>query len=324
MPSSDNGSRLRVMAWNIGFGSRKEGFASDALRAKRILKFVRRFKVDAVAVQEMANKTYSIGLPPFDFPDYLRENDKKLNDVFFLPTVSLCSRHGYPYGKLPQVARQSRTDWLEYGPAVWIRLINGWHLRNLYSDNSAYPATVDVQRPIPHPLYMGDEPQKSAGRDQEDRPALWSRLDCLPGSGNDTDLKVYLVSVHLPTLKGEEDERVEELNPTQGKLIAKRVLGLEEDDLAKLVKKHSKRFEGGNIVDAVASKLRRYWLSQVVYQAERIEQYWRSKSRCVFVLAGDFNFYHAKPKSSEQRTPQEERVRLRKEGRNDSPGGTSC
>jgi len=52
--SEGNPHTLRVMAWNVGFGSRK-GFAEDSVRADGILKIVNKLNVDIVALQEMGS-----------------------------------------------------------------------------------------------------------------------------------------------------------------------------------------------------------------------------------------------------------------------------
>jgi len=280
--STQSNVHLRVMSWNVGFGSRK-GFSHDLNRAEGILKIVKDFKVDVLALQEMGNSKYNIGLPSFNFIKYMKENDDQLNSFDFLPTVSLGSRHCYPYGKLPQMNRESGVSWFEYGPGVWVRNVNNLHLRNLYSDDNKYPATIEVQRPIPHPLYMGEKPEASAGRDEEDRPALWARIDT--SKDKLQNLKIYFVSMHLPTLKNEE------------KNIRKEHFTSSQENIAQNMLKLSKKWIDNNSVDQLGSELRQYYLKQVTYQAKKIEEFWKaenSPNRCVFILAGDFNFYHNK------------------------------
>src|SRR6185295_6610083 len=96
----------------------------------------------------------------------------------------------------------------------------GWRLRGLYDDASA--ASVETQRPIPHLLYMGASPGESGGRDEEDRPVLWSS----PGHA-DVDalgIKLFFAAMHLPTLSGEERPAAG-LNDPQ-RFIAKELLKL--------------------------------------------------------------------------------------------------
>lgn len=282
--------KLRVMAWNVGLGSRKKGFPPDADRAGKILRYVKEFQVDVIALQEMASRDYSIGLPSFNLSDFLNEEDNHLHSIHFEPGLSLPTRHSYPYGKLPKLNCQEGIVGQEQGLGVWVRSVNNWRLRNLYTDDDGYPALVEVQRPLPHPLYMGDEPAPrdkederaySAGRDQEDRPVLWSRLDKLDGSLN--HVKIYFISLHLPTLSGEDKEiPVKAFNDTQMN-IALNVLGLSKCRIWRYT------------VEKLASDLRTYALRSIVAQAKRIKAYWKAqdeRNTCVFIMAGDFNFYH--------------------------------
>lgn len=300
--SEGDSRRLRVMAWNVGFGSRK-GFPQDSVRANGILKIAKELDVDIVALQEMGNAEYAVGLPSFHFVEYLKRSDFLLNSVHFLPTISLGSRHCYPYGKIRQINDSSGVCWLEYGPGIWVRNVNAWYQRNLWSDKNIDRATVEVQRPMPHPLYMGLSPapagheadkKYSAGRDEEDRPVLWSRIDKLHSELK--ELRFFFLSLHLPTLKGEEQgKKVKSLNETQ-KSIANITLSLSEQDLQECLKDKKKYCKNSNIVDVLASKLRVRYLEQVFAQCKYIEGYWKSQSDesdCVFIFAGDFNFQHS-------------------------------
>jgi endonuclease/exonuclease/phosphatase family metal-dependent hydrolase len=283
--------KLRVMTWNIGFGSRKSEFiSSDANRAKEILDVVNTLNVDAVALQEMVNREYSDNFPSFNLTKYLIDNDDKLSSIHFEPTVSLGRRHCYPYGKLPEIKKKIKIKWQENGPGIWIRNINNWQLRNLYSDDVIQQAAIEVQRPLPHPLYMGeqpapvgmeDKPEYSAGRDEEDRPVLWSRIEKI--NVQLLNLKIYFVSLHLPTLNGEEKGYPRgNFNKSQ-KNIFHNVLRLSAEIL------------GDYTVDDLAFEYRQYFLNNIISQVKRIEEYWEAEdgeNRCIFILAGDFNFYH--------------------------------
>jgi endonuclease/exonuclease/phosphatase family metal-dependent hydrolase len=73
--SSGNTCTLRVMAWNIGFGSRKDSFLEDDVRAQTALEIVTELDADIVALQEMGNAAYSGGLRSFNLEKYLRGSD---------------------------------------------------------------------------------------------------------------------------------------------------------------------------------------------------------------------------------------------------------
>lgn len=283
--------KLRVMTWNVGFGSRKSDFiSSDAERAREILDIVNTFDVDAVALQEMANREYFDNFPSFNLTKFLSYNDYKLSSIHFEPIVSLGSRHSYPFGKLPELHKKYNINWQENGPGIWIRNVNNWQLKNLYSNEIRYPATVETQRPLPHPLYMGETPapkgmedknEYSAGRDEEDRPVLWSRID--KTDGQLANLKIYFLSLHLPTLKGEEQGYPQGIFNKSQQNIFYNVLRLSGEQISKYT------------VDELASEYRQYFLNHIIAQVKRIEEYWQaenSENRCVFILAGDFNFYH--------------------------------
>jgi len=294
--------KLSVMTWNIGFGSRKEKFIqSDSKRAEEILNLMKKFDVDAIALQEMANREYNNG-ERFNLREFFIKNDDEMDKVHFEHTVSLGCHHSYPYGKLPEINKKFNIKRQENGLGICVRNVNNWYLRNLYSDENMHPATVEVQRPIPHPLYMGgksapkgkeDKKEYSAGRDEEDRPVLWSRIDN-PDS-KFKSLKIYFVSLHLPTLNGEEKGLGSGVFNKTHKDIAKNVLNLQDDEKI-----------NNYTVDDIASKLREYFLNHIISQVKRIEEFWKSednKNKCVFILAGDFNFYHYK--DDDQKLPEQ-------------------
>ncbi len=283
--------KIRVMTWNIGFGSRKDNFIqSDSDRAAEILKIVAKFKVDAIALQEMANRAYVNNTKIFNLSEYLRSNDHQLGGIYFEPNVSLGIHHCYPYGKLPEIKEKFGIKWQENGPGIWIRSINNWQLKNLYSNDDKHHSTIEVQRPLPHPLYMGEkpapagaehQPEYSAGRDEEDRPVLWSRID--RRINKISKHNIYFVSLHLPTLKGEEKDYSQGRFTKSQKDIFYNVLRLPGEKI------------GNFTVDRLASEYRYYFLNHVISQTKRIEEYWKSQdseNSCIFILAGDFNFYH--------------------------------
>jgi hypothetical protein len=128
--------KLRAMTWNVGFGSRKSEFTpSDSDRGKEILDIVNTLNVDAVALQEMANREYVDNFPSFNLTEYLSNNGDKLSRIHFEPTISLGSRHSYPNGRLPELNKKFDIKWQENGPGIWIRNINKWQLKNLYSND---------------------------------------------------------------------------------------------------------------------------------------------------------------------------------------------
>ena len=48
-------------------------------------------------------------------------------------------------------------------------------------------------------------------------------------------------------------------------------------------------------VDDLAFEYRQYFLNDIIAQVSGIEEYWKvenNENRCIFILAGDFNFYH--------------------------------
>lgn len=283
---------LRVISWNLGFGSRKAQFIeSDNLRAQKIVEIARALDVDVFAFQEMANRQYVDGSPSFELQQFLQENDPQLRYLHFEKTLSFHTRHSYPYGKLAQLRKKLAVQSQENGLGIGVRDCRHWQLANLYTRSTEYPAIVEAQRPLPHPLYMGENPappgleaqsEFSAGRDEEDRPVLWARLvNC---QNTRSTVLFYFVGLHLPTLKGEEKNLPPgELTRTQIDLI-KNVLRLPESRLKQLT------------VDELGSALRLYFLQQLLAQAARLEAYWKTENRsnsCVFILAGDFNFYHS-------------------------------
>lgn len=288
-----NNPTLCVIAWNIGFGARKTSFTSDSERADEILKIVKDKDVDAVALQEMAYRKYD--KDEFNLKDYLENKDEKQNHIHFEISLSLGLQNSYPYGKLPEIKKKFKEiwqvdiEWQKQGPGIWVRNVNNWKLVNLYSNDNKHRAVIEVQRPLPHPLYMGEEPapkdmedkkKYSAGRDEEDRPVLWSRID--KDEAKIKNLKIYFVSLHLPTLKNEEKKNHPAGDFTKSqKDIAENVLKLSES-----------RILPNYTIDRLASELRQYYLNHIIFQVKRIEKYWKATSNCVFILAGDFNFYH--------------------------------
>ena len=267
---------MKIISWNIGFGSRKaELQIADQQRADNIWKVMGVYNADVVAFQEMANRSYADGTA-FVLKKVLEEklpNDLKIH---FEPTTSPGSQNCYPAGKIELLQRQGIL-WQAMGPGLAVRSDLGWDLANLYADGDARPQ-IEVQRPMPHPLYMGDEPGDSAGRDQEDRPVLWARI--VPKNSPDFTRKVYVLSLHLPTLKGEEKNLEPGDLTAQQQLIYRDVLRLPELEMMHWS------------VDTLGAELRCYYLHQVLAQAQRLAGYWHGQAECVFVLAGDFNFYH--------------------------------
>lgn len=282
-------SSLRVLSWNLGFGSRKPEFiAPDKVRAEKIVEIVRFLNPDVMALQELANRVYCDG-STFMLQEFFK-NDPQFNFFHFEKTLSFLTRHSYPYGKLAQLRKKFAIQSQENGLGIGLRYNQHWQLANLYTKSTEYQAIVEVQRPLPHPLYMAEHPappgleaqsEFSAGRDEEDRPVLWARLT--PGSRYPAANLVYFVGVHLPTLKGEErNQKTGDLNRTQMNLLTN-VLGFSESQAKNLT------------VDQGGSALRLHFLHQLMAQVKRLECYWQSENpmnQCVFILAGDFNFYH--------------------------------
>ena len=307
---------LRIMSWNIGFGSTKKSLhaISNEKKADAILQFIRKLEkggcpIDAIALQEMVNRHY-VDSSSFLFARYFIEEspfkDTHTDKLHFEVSLSLGINNSYPHGKLKTLFTDLGILEQEQGPGIWIRHINGWKLKNLYADGRkmrietaddeqvrayAIAPKVEVQRPLPYPLYMGDAPGKSTGRDEEDRPLLWSRIHKTDMSNR---LKIYFVSLHLPTLFGEESKPpISELTVSQQNL-AENVLGLSTKH-GRVEKSRGLAFDSNFTVDVLGSQLRAYMLRQLIYQANRIEQYWKNdpnENSCVFIFAGDFNFYH--------------------------------
>jgi len=287
---------LHVMTWNIGFSSRKVSFIKDdSKRAEELIKFIHDIQkegniiINAIAFQEIANRVY-IGLNSFYLSTYL--NSVGINTKF-VPALSLGENHSYPYGKIKQLNEKFDISFQEQGIGLGIpdaseKWNNSWKLQNLYSDDHFYLSKVEISKPLPYPLYMGNKPHSSAGRDEEDRPVLWSRINKIDQAL--ISPKVYFCSIHLPTLKNEE-KNVTELNETQ-KNIAENILNIEVSKDNTIIDPQS---NGTWTIDNLGTKLRLYMLRQIVFQTNYIEKYWNhgdNSINCVFILAGDFNFYH--------------------------------
>jgi len=295
MSEEDKLINVRVMTWNVGFGSSKPDFIpSDQARAQAVLKVVQPLEIDLIALQEMANRTYS-DQGHFSLKEFIEQNDEQLQYLHFQPAVSLGRENSYPYGKLAGLTQRLKIIEQQAGPGIWIRFSNGWHLRNLYAEKMSARPYPEIQRPLPHPLYMGENPPPpgleadrrfSAGRDEEDRPVIWSRV------GNDSSSdrpKLFLLALHLPTLKGEEQNKPPgDLTKSQQNL-AERVLRLPA------VKLHEWT------VDQLGTEIRLYYLQQIMAQIKRMQEFWQGDdeaNKCVFILAGDFNFYHSNGNNS--------------------------
>ena len=267
---------IRCMAWNVGFSSRKDEFLSDERRAFEILNIVERCDAKVIALDEMASRKYTNGMS-FDLEDYIRSKDTARQIVHFEPALSLGRRHSNPYGKLPELRNKFGISHQEQGLGIWIR--HPLSLRNLFSLDQG-DARVELVRPLPHPLYMGtrpsDEKRYSAGRDEEDRPVLFARI----GTDENNTKKIYFASLHLPTLKNEENDPPETTFSSRQEEILKMTLRLSRATVRN--------------VDELGSELRVYMLRHLTSHAERIEEYWGNNADCVFILAGDFNFEHTK------------------------------
>jgi hypothetical protein len=292
-------TELNLMAWNLGFGSRKHGFGNDFSRADAVMEFLHQledkenFPINVIAFQEMANREYIDGRQ-FYLKDYLNNNGC---NVHFEPSLSLGKKNSYVFGKLWELEKKFDIIKFEQGPGIGIPRLNKdkniWELKSLYSEDSeaaklATEPIIEVMRPLPHMLYMGDslppkgeerEKQYSAGRDEEDRPVLWTRIG-LQKSASQThnkNVKIYLCCLHLPTLKNEEKDPPEK-NLSQSQKIISEYLCLNPDEQI--------------TPDKLGSALRTHTVKMILLQAERIEEYWRGICSTAFILAGDFNFYH--------------------------------
>lgn len=268
---------MRIATWNIGLGSTKEEFLPDHRRIAEVLNFIKTHGVEVVALQEMATRTYE-DQSGFSSEDFIRRNDPSLSTIHFQPTLSLCRRNSNPYGKSEDLRRKFGVILHEQGPGIWIR--QPVQLQNLYSTETEHQALarVEVTRPLPQPLYLVDS------RDDEDRPALWVRID---HRGRTDGKKVYFICLHLPTLKNERSrEPVQFLSRRQKEILE---VTLRLPPLGRV----------GSIsnVDQLSSQLRVYYLEHIISQTQRIEEYWQTN--CVFILAGDFNFDHNKPTNEE-------------------------
>ncbi len=278
-------SILHLATWNIGFGSKKQSIneLSDRMRADQILAFISQLKkiegldLNVIALQETADRTYEDSARDFCFSAYLQQHDPQTTHLHIEPTLALGDRNSYPFGTYQEFKDSLGIRKQTQGNGIWIR--NLWQLHNLYTPDDDMPARVEVQRPIPTPLYMADQPLSAAGRDEEDRPILWSRVDL---KSSPINRPIFFVSLHFPTLKNEEKEGVVSgLNAFQQDL-AHNTLGIED----------ATRYT----VDELAYLLRIFVLRQLIAQANRLEKYWDiltvHPQRCIFILAGDLNFRH--------------------------------
>ncbi len=273
-------NKIRCIAWNVGFSSRKSEFLPDRERASKIIEIVKNLDAGIIALDEMASRRYSDG-SSFDLEENIRLNDAATHLIHFESALSLGIRHSNPYGKLSELKEKFGITRQEQGLGIWVR--EPLSIGNLYSQDRGEPR-IEVFRPLPHPLYMGtspsDEKTHSAGRDEEDRPVLIARIDQL-SAGQPAKEAIYFASLHLPTLKNEEkNPPVTELSSRQREIL-EITLGLSPADI--------------DNVDQLGARLRVYLLRHLISQMTRIEQYWGDSKRCIFILAGDYNFDHKHP-----------------------------
>lgn len=266
-----------VGTWNIGLAAIKEGFLPDRERIAKVLNFIKRYDVQLVALQEMATRTYE-DQSRFSSEEFIRHNDPNLSTIHFEPALSLCRFNSNPYGKFADLQKRLGITLHEQGPGIWIR--QPFQLQNIYSAETEHQALacVEVTRPLPQPLYLVD------GRDDEDRPSLWARINC----GKRTDgKKVYFISIHLPTLKNERSGKPVQYLSDRQKEILETTLRLPPAGRAGSISN----------ADQLGSQLRSYYLEHIISQTQRLEAYWQHD--CVFILACDFNFDHNKPTNEE-------------------------
>lgn len=271
---------LKILTWNIGFGSSKDQLKGDDLqRLSRMFNVYIQINPDIIAFQEIANRSYLNGTQ-FQFIQQLKEKDPFLTKTHFEKALSLGGRNAYPYGKYVELNQELGINMQETGVGIFFRNQNEWSLCNLFSDSPQAPPIVETQRALPHALYMGKDAETSAGRDEEDRPILWARIT---HSNLPKHLKVYVVSLHFPTLKGEEENLpTGNFNPTQTHIF-QNILQLPPDEMDQYT------------VDDLGAALRVYILKQLDFQAQQLENFWLSdnpENRCLFLFAGDFNFCH--------------------------------
>ena len=272
---------LRILTWNLGFGSGKNDFERDTLkRFYRIIQTVRAIDPDIVVFQEAANQDYSNGTEPFEFIGRWKDTDDAFSMGYFQPSLSLGVLNNFPGGKFESLQRYSQVIKQEQGLVMLIRNARGWYLKNLYSDAPNDVKAVEIQRAMPHSLYMGSHQESIAGRDEEDRPILWMRI----GRKGLPDLyKVFVAGLHFPTLSGEEQGiPAGHFTPSQLNIL-ENYLSLPTTEKA------------GLTVDNLGAALRLSMLKQLVFQALRLDEYWKSKAsenECLFFFTGDFNFLH--------------------------------
>jgi len=266
---------LKLLTWNLSFASRKKTFISDdKKRAKVIAKIISTLSPDIIALQEIANRIYDDDTK-FVLSNYLTQQMIGYK-IFFQEALSLPNQHSNPYGKIELLKKEFAIHSHEQGIGLLYRTSSSeFKLGNLYSVEKG-EAKIEVTRPLPHSLYMGsDIDENSAGRDDEDRPALWSRWE-IKDFGM---IKLFFVSVHLPTLKGERSDNFD-YSFTQRQLEIRDII-LNQPDIIS--------------IDELGAKLRCYYLRGIISQCERLERYWKKKengSKVCFILAGDFNFNH--------------------------------
>jgi endonuclease/exonuclease/phosphatase family metal-dependent hydrolase len=266
---------LKLLTWNLAFASRKKSFIlDDNKRAEAIAKTVSTLSPDIVALQEVASRVYSDGTS-FDLSSYLTQQIPQYK-IFFQPALSLPIQHSNPYGKAQLLQREFGISSHQQGVGLlYSTNSSNCELINLYSDNMG-EAKIETTHPLPQPLYMGSAiDESSAGRDDEDRPALWSRWEV---KEFDT-LKLFFVSLHMPTLKGERGDK-------QNYTFTQRQIEIRDEVLNR---------PDILTIDELGVEFRCYYLRGIVSQCRRLESYWRAKeseTKVLFVLAGDFNFDH--------------------------------
>ncbi len=270
---------LRILTWNLGFGSgKKDLMENDTLRFQKVIDVVKNIDPDVVTFQEIVNRDYSDKTPPFRFEEAWSKRDNHFSEGHFQAALSLNDTHTFPFGKSEDLKKEKNVILQTSGLGIFLREKNRWQLANLYSNEPGALPRIEVQRPMPHPLYMGSSSQVRAGRDEEDRPCLWARISSKQLPDN---LIIYFVALHLPTLAGEEQNRVRgDLNASQINIL-ENVLGFPASGRADFS------------VEELGSSLRLYMLRQLVFQARRMENFWleeNPENKCVFIFGGDFNF----------------------------------
>jgi endonuclease/exonuclease/phosphatase family metal-dependent hydrolase len=266
---------LKLLTWNLSFASRKRTFVSDDKeRAQVIARIISTQSPDIVALQEVANRIYVDGRI-FNLSDYLIQQMTGYK-IYFHKALSLPTQHSNPYGKAKLLEKEFAIHSHEQGIGLLYRTNSSkLKLSNLYSLDKG-EANIEVTHPLPQSLYMGSEiDENSAGRDDEDRPALWSRWK-IKDFGM---IKLFFVSLHLPTLKGERSNNID-YSFTSRQIEIRDVI-LNQPYITN--------------INELGAELRCYYLRGIISQCERLENYWKikdSNSKIWFILAGDFNFNH--------------------------------